>query len=279
MQIVVVMPFDPNFDVVYGAIKSTVQSTFPSNVATCLRIDEDYKPGRITEKIKDHLRSADLCIADITGINANVMWEMGFAEALQKPLIVLSQTTTNLPFNIQDIKVIGYAPADIEGTLVNPLQKALQQATATNAAQHTRLTIAITGSRSVAYGKALNSIRAFATPFLSQETVWYCGTNGPVDEAAATFLLEAGQHVLGVHATGYDATSEIEGIFVRHNAALVNADMVPLSRGYRELGRRDALFVNKADLFFLVWDGKSPNTRLLHEWLTSNNKDHIVAFA
>jgi nucleoside 2-deoxyribosyltransferase len=44
-------------------------------------------------------READLMIADVTGKNPNVYWEFGFAFALGRDYLVLSQNR-RLPFDI-----------------------------------------------------------------------------------------------------------------------------------------------------------------------------------
>lgn len=73
------------------------------------RADEIAKPGRITEQIVEAIRRADLIIADITGNNPNVMFELGFADALNKPIIVLNQRLSATPFDIKDWRAIAYS--------------------------------------------------------------------------------------------------------------------------------------------------------------------------
>jgi hypothetical protein len=47
-------------------------------------------------------------IADCTGRNPNVMYELGIAHTLGKPVFMLSQSTDDLPFDIQSRRVIIY---------------------------------------------------------------------------------------------------------------------------------------------------------------------------
>lgn len=75
----------------------------------CERADEIAKPGRITEQIIVAIRRADLIIADITGNNPNVMFELGFADALDKQIIVLNQNIDAAPFDIKDWRAISYS--------------------------------------------------------------------------------------------------------------------------------------------------------------------------
>jgi hypothetical protein len=47
-------------------------------------------------------------IAEITPLNANVFYEVGYADALNKPLIILAQSGTTLPFDIRGYRVVFY---------------------------------------------------------------------------------------------------------------------------------------------------------------------------
>jgi hypothetical protein len=279
MKFVVVMPFRPEFDAIYAAIKSAVQAGAPARDLTCLRVDEDLRAGHITGKIDDHIRSADVCIADISDLNPNVMWEVGFIEALQKPLIAVSRSELALPFNIHDLSVLRYVPSELSRTLQDPLTKAVQQTLARLQTHRPKLAVAITGSRSAVPHRAMYAVRTATAPFLGPETTWYCGTSGSVDEAAAAFLFQEKQHVIGVCSSAHNISTEVEAIFAQHNMALLNADDVALPRSIHDLSWRDAFFVTKSDLIILIWDGKSTNISRLHEWLTSHGKDHLLAFA
>lgn len=57
-----------------------------------LRVDESHCAGDIPNEIRHHLRHNSFVIADLTHLNPNVMYELGFAHALGKPVIHLSQT-------------------------------------------------------------------------------------------------------------------------------------------------------------------------------------------
>jgi exopolyphosphatase/pppGpp-phosphohydrolase len=51
------------------------------------RADLVSEPGQITAAIFSAINESDLCIADLTFLNANVMYELGVRHALQKPVI------------------------------------------------------------------------------------------------------------------------------------------------------------------------------------------------
>jgi nucleoside 2-deoxyribosyltransferase len=83
----------------------------------CERADEIAKPGRITEQIIAALRNADLIIADITESNPNVMFELGFADALGKQIIVLNQDVEAAPFDIKDWRAIAYSVRELDAAV------------------------------------------------------------------------------------------------------------------------------------------------------------------
>jgi hypothetical protein len=73
MNCFVIMPFAEEFDDVYGVIKQVVESATGTNDGRCFRLDEARPAGRITDRLLGELRSATLCVADITGAKPNVI--------------------------------------------------------------------------------------------------------------------------------------------------------------------------------------------------------------
>ena len=47
-------------------------------------------------------------IADISGVNANVYFEVGYALASKKPIILLAKKDTELPFDVSGFRVLFY---------------------------------------------------------------------------------------------------------------------------------------------------------------------------
>lgn len=73
-----------------------------------VRADHLNEPGRITSQIIKLLMEADLVIADLTGSNANVYYELSLRHALGKPVIHMATVGTHLSFDVRDNRTIFY---------------------------------------------------------------------------------------------------------------------------------------------------------------------------
>lgn len=70
------------------------------------RADNISKPGIITEQIIERLYIDDLVIADLTGNNPNVTYELALRHAFKKPIIQIQDSSDSLPFDIAGIRTI-----------------------------------------------------------------------------------------------------------------------------------------------------------------------------
>jgi hypothetical protein len=77
------------------------------------RADLSTEPGQITAAIFSALNEADVCIADLTFLNANVMYELGIRHALQKPVIQIAQNGTSLPFDTANQRTLFFDAGDV----------------------------------------------------------------------------------------------------------------------------------------------------------------------
>jgi hypothetical protein len=103
------------------------------------RADEITETGRITDQIVTAIERSDVLIADITGTNPNVLFELGYADALGKAVIVLNQEVGNTPFDIKDWRQIEYSLDDLPAlrdSLVDFLSGALRRQRFPAAASH-----------------------------------------------------------------------------------------------------------------------------------------------
>jgi hypothetical protein len=101
----IIMPFSaPWGKGVYQRIRRTLQAI---DLQT-LRADECHGHD-VMEDVWQQLNAARVVIADITGQNANVMYELGVAHTLGKPIVILSSDrAVNIPFDIRRFRHILY---------------------------------------------------------------------------------------------------------------------------------------------------------------------------
>ncbi len=86
----------------------------PENI---IRSDSESGVGKISESIMSHLRQDDLCIADLTGLNPNVMYEYGVRVGMGKPVIPIAAAGTSLPFDVHDMRTVIYNIETISGLM------------------------------------------------------------------------------------------------------------------------------------------------------------------
>ena len=109
----VIMPFsDPWSDGTYALIRRAVrQIDTPEGALDLYRADEIAEPGQITQQVKEAIGSAHVVIADITHVNPNVMWELGYADGLGKTIVILNQDPQSSPFDMVDRRQVAYNPS------------------------------------------------------------------------------------------------------------------------------------------------------------------------
>jgi len=71
-----------------------------------IRADQISEPGMITSKIINHIVNDPLVIADLTGHNPNVFYELAIRHAIKKPLIQIMKKGEKIPFDIAGMKTI-----------------------------------------------------------------------------------------------------------------------------------------------------------------------------
>lgn len=73
------------------------------------RVDEDLGANIIITTIEEQIKSSALCFAEITANNPNVWYELGYAMAINKKIVMVCEKDRELPFDIRHRKIIQYA--------------------------------------------------------------------------------------------------------------------------------------------------------------------------
>jgi hypothetical protein len=130
--IFVIMPFSPQWSRgVYDLIRRAVSGLGLTPTPLVERADDIAKPGRITDQIVQAINAAKVVIADISELNPNVMWELGYAHAMGKSVVLMNQTINASPFDIRDYRQVvytAYPTQDHETQLSRAILAALEAA-------------------------------------------------------------------------------------------------------------------------------------------------------
>ncbi len=94
-----------NADEVLEYIISPICQTFGYSV---VRADKMANSGLITKAIIEQIISADLVIADLTGNNPNVFYELAIRHSYRKPAIQIIRGGVEIPFDVSNMRTISY---------------------------------------------------------------------------------------------------------------------------------------------------------------------------
>jgi hypothetical protein len=120
MKCFVIMPFgnpkiDPEqarkLELIYTQwIKPTIESIKCSNdtFITCHRADKELRPEEIITHIIENLVSSDIVIADLSGRNPNVFYELGVRHAVNNNTILIADDLDDIPFDLRGLRKIVY---------------------------------------------------------------------------------------------------------------------------------------------------------------------------
>src|SRR5712692_4778542 len=103
-------PYDKRYnDVLLPAIKDAGLEPY--------RVDEDRSSSVPIDDIENNIRSSEICLADITLDNANIWYEVGYAFANDKPVVMIcaKPRPTKTPFDVQHRQITFYtqdSPSD-----------------------------------------------------------------------------------------------------------------------------------------------------------------------
>jgi nucleoside 2-deoxyribosyltransferase len=93
----VLMPFHPEFDDVY---KLGIKETAAECGILAERVDEQLYRENILAQIYRQIDAADLIVADMSGQNPNVFYEVGYAHAKGKLCILMTKDASHIPFDL-----------------------------------------------------------------------------------------------------------------------------------------------------------------------------------
>ena len=105
----VLMPFGGWYDTYYkdvycGAIKAAGFEPF--------RADDLFHSGSVMEQIWEQICDSKVLLAEVTGKNANVFYELGLAHSRGQPVVILTGNLDDVPFDLRHLRVVVYDVRD-----------------------------------------------------------------------------------------------------------------------------------------------------------------------
>lgn len=228
----VIMPFRPIENVVFSTVIRPLGTELRYMVT---RADTTLNQRAIMQDVIEGIQRADVVIADLTGRNPNVFYELGLAHALSKPVVLLAQSTDDIPFDLGAYRAVIYdvdLPVDDDGA------------------------VSVSETLSVELRAVLEAVRSggivFSSPFLDYGEPG-APTEPPADEpgvldqmaefvGAVPEYQEAMEHVVTL-------TKDMAGGIQTLSAEMQNppADMPPIQFALAMTGRAGALWNHYAD--------------------------------
>jgi hypothetical protein len=110
----VLMPFVEEWS--HSVYNNLIRKNVEGLKLRCLRAD-DLTGTNIVDDIWSYINQAGIIIADVTGPNPNVMYELGIAHTIGKPTILITQNINSIPFDFRHLRHIEYRD-NIEGSKI-----------------------------------------------------------------------------------------------------------------------------------------------------------------
>jgi hypothetical protein len=102
--VAVMMPFEKEFDHVYGALAEAVSDAG----LQCRRADDIWENDHIMDDVIRLIWSARVVISDLSAKNPNVFYETGIAHSLGRDVIQITQSIDDVPFDLRSLRSVTY---------------------------------------------------------------------------------------------------------------------------------------------------------------------------
>jgi hypothetical protein len=105
-DVFVLMPFEAGLRPVYDDHIKAVAKQLSMSVA---RADDFFTTHAVVDDIWAAVYAAKVVIADCTGRNPNVFYEIGMAHTVGKPVVLITQNDADVPFDLKSLRYIHYS--------------------------------------------------------------------------------------------------------------------------------------------------------------------------
>jgi hypothetical protein len=123
----VLMPFANKFDDIY---KLGIKGAAAEAGTYAERVDEQTFAEGMLDRVFNQINKADVIVADMTGKNPNVFYEVGYAHALDKIVLLVTQKADDIPFDLKHRQHIVYGRSidKLKSELVAKIRWAIEEA-------------------------------------------------------------------------------------------------------------------------------------------------------
>lgn len=104
----VLTPFNEQYDEEYNWVKDF----FITHQYSCTRGDDIKVSSNILGHIVKQMATSEIVVANISGRNPNVFYELGIAHALGKEVIIIAKSTNDITFDVSGGQVVIYSDKD-----------------------------------------------------------------------------------------------------------------------------------------------------------------------
>jgi hypothetical protein len=104
-DVFVVMPFREDLRPVW---EDHIRNAVTTVGLTVARADDFFTADSVIADVWNAIFSASAIIADCTGRNPNVFYEIGVAHVLGRPVVLITQSSDDVPFDLRHIRFIEY---------------------------------------------------------------------------------------------------------------------------------------------------------------------------
>jgi len=110
-----------------------------------IRADKISEPGIITTQIIQHIAEDPMLVADLSGKNANVFYELALRHALKKPVVQIIGKGEKIPFDVAATRIIALDHTDLDSVeeAKTEMIKQIKAAEASNFEPETPISVAV----------------------------------------------------------------------------------------------------------------------------------------
>jgi hypothetical protein len=104
LLVAAMMPFHSEFNAVSESLKATAVEAGMK----CRRADDIWENPSVIQDIVGLIDRSSVVIADCTGRNPNVFYEIGIAHCLGRNVILIAQNEADVPFDLRHLRFVKY---------------------------------------------------------------------------------------------------------------------------------------------------------------------------